>query len=172
MEFYEPLIPNPYPDRAWTTISGFKYRTPLYLMRGIEAVQNRDGEDADYLVGREYRVTFDRDGEAREIVVPRGMITDLSSVPRPTRPIIDRVGPHLEASILHDFLYVAWQSLTGREARSEDRRFADELFLIAMIEAGVGWLKRNAIYSAVRVGGWSAYEGRNEPRYVWLPPDC
>ena len=40
-----------------------------------------------------------------------------------------RVGPHLEASIVHDWLYVAWQLEEGTEATEEWRLFADESFV-------------------------------------------
>ncbi len=170
MDPYEPTFDNPYPDGPWTAITDFVYGTPLHLYRAIEAVQRREGEDADYIVSKAYTVRFKLDGRDREIAVPQGMLTDLSSVPRLARPIIDRVGPHLEASIVHDFLYIAWQSLQARGVREEDREFADKLLRVAMEAAGVGTLNRFLIYNAVRVGGAGAYRRRDPVRYVRLPP--
>lgn len=158
--------PNPYPDGSWSRITDFGYETPLYLWRGIKAVQRRAGEDADYLVARPYVVTYRLDGATREITVPEGMVTDLSSVPAIARPIISRVGPHLEASIVHDFLYIAWQDLDGRGARAADRRFADHLFRVAMGTAKVGALRRFLIYWAVRLAGRGVYERRDDIRYM------
>lgn len=96
------------------------------------------------------------------------MLTDLSSVPRLTRPILDRVGPHLEGSIVHDFLYVAWQDVLGRGARDDDRRFADQLFKVAMEEAGAATTKRWLIYQAVSTFGGGAFKDSDEQRYVDL----
>jgi Protein of unknown function (DUF1353) len=102
------------------------------------------------------------------------MLTDLASVPRVARWLVDRVGPHLEAAIVHDFLYIAWQDVAGgRGAREEDRRFADELMRVAMESAKVGATSRFVIHNAVRSFGGRAFEEPNERRY-WRPdaPDA
>ena len=169
MERYTPDIENPYPDGAWSEISGFTYDTGLHLQRSIEAVQVREGDDADYILGRDYTVSFGLDDSRRAITVPQGMLTDLSSVPGIARSIIGRVGPHLEASIVHDFLYIAWQDIAGRGARKEDRKFADKLMREAMKAANVSGAKRFLIYAAVKTFGWSAYRKPDPDRYVRLP---
>ena len=158
---------NPYPDPGWTRISEFEYATPLHLYRAIEAFRSREREDADYIVWRDYTVRFklDNEDEHREITVPRGMLTDLSSVPSVARSVIGRVGPHLEASIVHDFLYIAWQDLEERGPRDEDREFADTLMRVALKKAGVSGWQRFLIYNAVRWFGKGAYV----PRYVHIP---
>ncbi len=173
MEPHEPEIENPYPDPGWTRISEFEYATPLHLYRGIEAVQRREGEDADYIVSRDYTVRFklDNEDEHRNITVPRGMLTDLTSVPSVARSVIGRVGPHLEASIVHDFRYIAWQDLEERGPRDEDREFADKLMRVAMEEAGVRGWKRFLIYNAVRSFGGGAYRREDELRYVKIPSE-
>ena len=135
MEPYDPQIDNPYPDVEWSEIFDFRYLTPLILRRESEAVRTRGNKnkDAHYIVGADYQVAYSLDGQERTIVVLRGMLTDLASVPRiAVLGGIGRVGPHLEASIVHDFLYIAWQYLNPpREAQPQDRRFADELFLVS-----------------------------------------
>jgi len=166
MGFFEPDLENPYPSSGWKKISDFQYLTPLRLCRDATSVKLRDGEDADYVVSDDYCIRFRLDGEAREITVPAGMLTDLASVPRLARWLVDRVGPHLEAAIVHDFLYIAWQDVVGgRNAREEDRRFADELMRVAMEGANVGAAMRSVIYRAVRHFGRTAYNERNEQRY-------
>ena len=172
MESYKPSFENPYPDRDWSSITGFQYRTPLVLYRHIEAVRSGNGRDAEYVVARPYRVTFELDREARAITVPAGLLTDLASVPRLVRPVIGKVGPHLEASIVHDFLYIAWQDLGGRGARDRDRAFADKLMRVAMAAANVTGWKIVAIYNAVRLGGNGPYKGRDRRRYVRIPEDA
>lgn len=148
---------GPYP-KTWSEISGFSYDTPLQLRRDIKAVKTRRKKDADYIVAADYTVSFKVDGRPARVTVPAGMATDLASVPRFSRSVVGRVGPHLEASIVHDYLYIAWQDLDGHGARKQDRDFADELLRVAMDEAKVG--KRNLfiIHRAVRLFGWSVYQ--------------
>ena len=172
MENYLPEIDNPYPEGGWSEISEFRYQTPLILRREAEAVRTRGNKDkdADYIVGEEYTVSYKLDGQPRQIVVPRGMLTDLSSAPRiAVLAGIRRVGPHLEASIVHDFLYIAWQYLDPvREARHEDRRFADELFRVGMKRASVNSIRRELIYRAVSWFGGSLYESEDPNAFVDL----
>ena len=79
------------------------------------------------------------------IDVPAGFITDLASVPRIARSIIPQIGNQNGPSVIHDWCYRHnWKT----------RALSDGLFLAAMKVAGVNWLRRNIIYSAVRVGGW------------------
>jgi hypothetical protein len=166
MGYFAPTLENPYPSPGWEEISDFEYLTPLRLSRDAKAVPMRDGEDAEYVVSDDYRVRYRLDGEAREITVPAGMLTDLASVPRVARWLVDRVGPHLEAAIVHDFLYIAWQDVAGgRGAREEDRRFADQLMRVAMESAKVSATSRFVIHNAVRGFGRWAYKERNERRY-------
>lgn len=160
---------NPYPE-GWAAIVGFAYETPLWLARGIAAVKTRRGADAEYILARPYGVRYRRAGEGwRRLTVPAGLATDLASVPAAARPLIGRVGPHLEASIVHDYLYVAWQDVPGRGARAHDRAFADALLLAGMAEAGVDAVRRRLIYRAVRLFGAGAYLDPNPARYAPLP---
>lgn len=165
-------LADPYPVRSRRpAIAAATYVDDLVLRRSIAAVKARSGGDADYVVGAPYRVRYRLAGETAwgSVKVPAGLTTDLSSVPRPVWSLINRVGPHLEASIVHDWLYVAWQDVPGRGARPEDRRFADDLFLALMKEAKVGWLKRQAIYRAVRLFGWAAYRSQDPGRHAAVP---
>ena len=159
-----------YPDETVEIVS-FRYGSPLYLTRRMEAVRGRRGEDAEYALAQRYRawVTVKAEGNGEvsrlRISIPAGFLTDLSSVPRPGRWYVSRVGPHLEASIVHDWLYVAWQ-FEGREPADRMKRFADDVFLAAMKEAKVGWFKRWLIYGAVRLGGGSAFRGTDDRLFV------
>jgi hypothetical protein len=87
-----------------------------------------------------------RQGET--IVVPPGFITDLASIPRIFHPLIPVNGRHRSAAIVHDFLYVI---------QDRERGEADRIFLEAMEDSGVRWTQRRLMYSAVRVGGWTAW---------------
>ena len=155
-----------YPDVPVEVVD-FDYRSPLHLTRSIQAVQRRAGEDADYVLAEPYESTVTvrpRDGaEAVDLplAVPAGMLTDLSSVPRWGRWLVGRVGPHLEASIVHDWLYVAWQ-VEGLEPTDTMRKFADDVFLAAMRKAGVGSVMSWLIHRAVRLGGGGPFKRTDE----------
>ena len=101
-----------YPDGPVKVVD-FKYVSDLHLFRRIEAVQSRRGKDASYIVSQDYKAyatmkAVDSDkGEEFPIWVPRCLLTDLASIPWFRRLFVDRVGPHLEACIIHDWLYVA-----------------------------------------------------------------
>lgn len=105
-----------YPGRP-VKVTEFCYQGDLRLTRKIKAVRERNGRDALYVVALPYKASVSfKDGKrvsSFPIEVPRRFLTDLSTVPCILRPLIGRVGPHLEASIIHDWLYVAWQVEKG-----------------------------------------------------------
>ena len=88
-------------------------------------------------------------GEEFPIWVPRCLLTDLASIPWFRRLFVDRVGPHLEACIIHDWLYVAWQ-VEEREPMETMRTFVDDVLRVAMKKAGVNRFKLWVIYKVVR----------------------
>lgn len=90
------------------------------------------------------------DDGLRVLIVPRGFVTDLASLPRVARVFIDRNGASRKAAVLHDYLYQ-----TGKTSRLT----ADRVFRDALTCCGVGWLTRNAMYLAVRSAGWMFYRG-------------
>ncbi len=165
-ESYTPQFENPYPGQPPLQITDFIYQTPLHLCRCTKALELNAGSKADYVVSRPYTVLFTLDGVDTGITVPEGMLTDLSSVPWFARWFIGRVGPHLEASIVHDFLYIAWQDLEGQGAREPDRKFADRLLRAGMKAADVSSWKRWIVYLGVRLFGKGAYVQPNALRYV------
>ena len=139
-------------------IEGFRYRTHLWLYRDVDATKLA-GTDPLYVVGRDYEVTFFYNGVPHAVHVPKGLLTDLASVPRIARSFAGRVGRHLEASIVHDWLY---------GAHIKDREFADNVFLAGMKAAKVPRLQRWLIYRAVRMFGARSYrDGTNQ--FVEIP---
>ncbi|MDD9994161.1 MAG: DUF1353 domain-containing protein [Dehalococcoidia bacterium] len=157
-------IASTYPGER-VAVMGFEYRTPLHLKRDIKAVQVRKGEDANYVLSRPYEaVAIIRRGGGEErfdIRVPANLLTDLSSVPRWGRWLVGRVGPHLEASIVHDWLYVAWQDERMEKPTEEMRSFADDVFRAAMKVAKVDGWRIWLIYQAVHLCGKKAFYGRD-----------
>ena len=169
--FDHPAQPvDPYPP-SHVRVTGFRYDSALVLLRLKDAVKMRPGgqEDADYLTGRPYLCAWkDADGTWWRIEVPEGLVTDLTSVPRLLRFLIGRVGPWLEAAIVHDYLYIAWQDVKGRKPLNRDRKFADDIMLAAMKEAGVHRWIAGAIHWAVRTFGGRTFAERDPQRYVDL----
>ena len=88
-----------------------------------------------------------------EIVVPLGYPSDGASVPRIFWSIFSPFnGDYFESAIIHDFLY------SNTSGYIFTRKECDQIFLEAMYNQGVGWVTRNTIYSAVRIGGWASYK--------------
>ena len=93
-----------------------------------------------------------RDGAGREIVVPKGFITDLASVPRALWNLFPPFGSYTFAAVLHDWLY-----RTGIVSRA----VADATFLEAMESLGTGGFTRRVLYFAVRLFGGSSYHNKS-----------
>lgn len=86
-----------------------------------------------------------------EMIVPSGFVSDGASIPRIFWSIFCPFdGEFFEAALIHDFLY----SLMAKDEYDYiDRNQADQIFLEGMKDLGVGLIKRNIIYRAVRIGG-------------------
>lgn len=110
-------------------------------------------------------VDFTGPGDRKRIVVPRGFITDLASIPRPLRGVLNQNGPSRRAGVLHDYLYCSQPC-----SRSE----ADGLFRFALACDGVGPVTRTTFWSGVRAGGWIYWNkraaGRGLNREDFVPP--
>lgn len=158
-----PIVPDPYPGE-FQEVTEFVYESRLVLAREPEALEDAARAKVSYIVDEDYTVSYKVDGERRSLTVPRGMLTDLASVPSVARSIIGRVGPHLEASIVHDYLYVAWQLFDGREPRKVDYRFANEVMYAGMRAADCSWLQRTAVKVAFGMPGisWGVFKGRDD----------
>lgn len=90
------------------------------------------------------------------ITVPTGFRTDGASVPRIFWIIFDPFGPYFPAALVHDFLY----SKSSNHYFNVDRATADSIFKEAMFNIGIGWMMRETIYRAVRIGGWGSFKKR------------
>jgi len=89
------------------------------------------------------------------ITIPKGFHTDGASVPKVFWNIFSPFGSYFSAALVHDFLY-------SKDSDDlffvSDRKEADRIFKEAMYNAGVGWLTRHTVHSAVRLGGWASYK--------------
>lgn len=91
-------------------------------------------------------------GETR-IIVPIGFRTDFASVPR-IPGIYDLLGGIARAAaVVHDYLY--------REGLF-DRKTCDDIFLAAMKDQGVCFVKRRLLYWGVRLFGGPYWKGKNK----------
>ena len=98
-----------------------------------------------------------KDGSA-VVIVPRGFVSDLASIPEPLQILRGRVPnsrKYINASLVHDYLY--WRQDCTRAQ-------ADNIMLIAMAEAGVSALERRLVYEGVRRFGQGAWDGNRRAR--------
>ena len=89
------------------------------------------------------------------IVVPRGFCTDGASIPKIFWNIFSPFGSYFSAALVHDFLY---SKDSDDLFPVQDRKQADLIFKEAMFNAGVGWITRETVFRAVRLGGWVSYK--------------
>jgi hypothetical protein len=87
----------------------------------------------------------------RQMVIPRGFVFDLASIPK---QLWWAIGPHqlsVEAALVHDWLYAHAGHLPGGVVYT--RHEADLLFLEMMRGFGIRKTRRLAAYHAVRIFG-------------------
>ena len=95
-------------------------------------------------------------------------------MPQPFWSFLGPIGAHLEVSIVHDYLYMAWTDFREEdEVRRRDWDFADTLFRVGMKASGVGGIKRALAYRAVRMFGWPVFRAKSytlaNRMADWLP---
>ena len=90
-----------------------------------------------------------------KLEVPAGFLTEGMSIPPVMWSWCNPFAKGFEISVFHDYFY-AEENIYGFT-----RKEADDLFLEGMSACGVPWLKRQAIYRAVRLFGWRYYKPRN-----------
>lgn len=83
------------------------------------------------------------------ITVPIDFETDFASVPRIFTPLIEKIGRHSKAAVIHDYLY----SITSLRTRKE----CDDIFLEAMLVSNVNRRIAYIMYYGVRLFGWTRY---------------
>lgn len=121
-------------------ISNFEYIDDLHLVRW------KQGSGKLFVLNRAYSVYFEKDGKPIFYTVPRGMETDLASIPVVVpKWIAQKVDRHIEAAVVHDHMCVIkgpWDSET-----------AAEVFNAGMLAANVPDWRRVAMYQAVKQFG-------------------
>jgi hypothetical protein len=111
------------------------------LLRGKE-------KDGRQLWRVDSTLLYTSDVAKQAVIVPRGFITDFSSVPRlPLAYLLAGETAH-EAAVVHDYLY---------ESKMVSKKMADDVFLEAMQDSGVSWWRRKLMWAAVAAFGGAAY---------------
>lgn len=116
-------------------VSDFRYVEPLAVYRKLE------GNGKLFFVLNDYSVEFRLDGVPIVYTVPAGTPTDFASIPRVVQNIVQVLGPHIEAAVVHDHLCQIkgpWPSTV-----------AAAIFNEAMVAAGVQSHRRWLMYQAV-----------------------
>lgn len=94
--------------------------------------------------------SFDFILDGQMVTVPKGFETDLASTPRITWVVFPKSGTYTEAAVIHDCLYKSGQY---------KRKSCDKVFKKALRYCGVGFIRANAMYRAVRMFGGSSFKG-------------
>lgn len=151
MSFITPLIAEEAPPNKWELYEPLVYERIMPMMR-IPLQLVEVAHRVDWLV-------LLRDSRLRpigyRITVPAGFVSDLASIPRLFRALIEVNGPHRKAAALHDWLYYQAPLLA--------RGYCDWEFDHAMACCDVSWLTSKTMYAGVRAGGWVAY-GKHKKR--------
>ena len=100
---------------------------------------------------RKWKVARDFDFVYNDVIytVQKGFETDLASTPRFAWAVFPKSGIYTEAAVIHDFLY--------RDSGNA-RKTCDKIFKKALRYCGVGTIRANLMYQAVRLGGSSSYK--------------
>ncbi len=155
--------PNPFPADKIDEITDFEYLDELKFVRHAQ-IHVKKKPKSLWQLSANFRVRMTvhpKEGDPYSLTIkaPRGLYTDLASVPKPLWAIVGPIGRHLEASIVHDYLYMAWTDFRAKAARS-DWGFADAVFKAGMKVSKVH--KRKLIYNVVHsVIGWVVFRKKS-----------
>lgn len=107
------------------------------------------GDDGEHIILTEKFEYHVGSYPSEEIIdVPIGFRSDFASIPRYAQCVLPKLGRYSKAAVLHDYLYVI---------AYKNKKFADDVFLEAMIILGVPKWKRWVMYHAVRIFGKGNY---------------
>ncbi|NQU56682.1 MAG: DUF1353 domain-containing protein [Rhodospirillales bacterium] len=132
-------------------ITNYEFLTDLHLVRFLDGhppiSSNYDGLGVRklFFLSKPYKASFCIDGKHHIYKVPAPMSTDLASIPKwVPKWIAQKVGPHIEAAIVHDHMC---------QNEAFDYKIAAEIFYAGMIAGGTPKWRAQAMYRAVLYGG-------------------
>lgn len=88
------------------------------------------------------------------IKVFKGFITDGASIPKVLQCIYNPYGKWIKGAVIHDYLYSKYNT-TGI-----NRKLADKIFKMIMLETGVNKNTANKFYKAVRLFGEMSWQDK------------
>jgi hypothetical protein len=100
--------------------------------------------------GRNFRLTKDfgyRQSGSTPIITPAEFETDFASIPRFVTIFVPKLGRYTYPAVTHDYLCRIAQTW-------KERSIGDRIFRKAMADAGVGFLRRGAMWLSVYLAGW------------------
>ena len=122
------------------------------LLRGSLDVYELSPEPNEYLVTRD--LAFWSARLQQVIYIPAWFVTDLASIPRAARVMVPKGETERIPALVHDYLY----ALHGEGLEAPSREEADEVLRDFCKMCGMGAIRRNLIYLAVRGFGWTHYQ--------------
>lgn len=126
------------------------------------------GDKKRWVVVNEITFEIGEVGSGIAITAPAGQLTDLASIPRILHPWSSPFGSWTAAAVLHDRVYSTHCFVNGERVPA-DRKSCDDMFLEAMLVAGVRKTRAYTMYFAVRIFGAYAYQASfNKNRVVEL----
>jgi len=94
------------------------------------------------------------------ITVPKGFKTDLATVPKLVRPVINTYGDFLLGVIIHDWIY-STDYKRKEMGDYKNRLFADEQFRFFALKFDTNKLRVNTMYYSIRAFGRSIYKRKS-----------
>ena len=136
-------------SEPWDEARGPFYELSGAPLHGVDIEQVVLPGDADRRPTRplfHVRRGFEYRKSGRVVRVPEGIETDLASVPWAIWWLVAPFGRQTAPALVHDVLI-------GRRTPVARRRKADALFLDALGDTGMGWVRRRLMFAGVALGG-------------------
>jgi hypothetical protein len=135
------LTPEGWMSR-WMEVASRQPGASLYLSRFRDPI---------YFLLREisWSPNPDQASSFQSVLVPKGFVTDLASIPRVFWSLLRPDGEYAYSAIIHDYMY--WMQNTSRET-------SDQVFRLGMQDFDIDSATVLTIYEAVRLGGKAAWE--------------
>lgn len=103
------------------------------------------------------------------IVVPKNFLTDYASIPQIAQCIIDEADPTiLYPAIIHDWGYATQGDVWQGKKQRLNKKEVDGLLLEGMEALNCPWWKRTAVYQAVNLFGFKAWNANGD--IIMAPP--
>jgi hypothetical protein len=168
--FSIPFISIPFPLFAGCNATGDRLENPrstteseLWIEGAREQIRKNPTKDIEGLLqlarfldpvyvltaSTKWKAKYSDLKQYQEVIVPRGFVTDLASIPRIFFTALRPDGVYCHAAIIHDYLY--WEQKRPREE-------ADDIFEAAMKDTNVPSIQLIPIINMVRAFGKSAWE--------------